>query len=67
MTRADELAATYGERFRPPADLRERAEQGRTFPPEPTAAGQGVVDSLGLAGSSSARLRAGDASRRTSP
>ncbi len=31
VTRADELAETYGERFRPPADLRERAEQGRTY------------------------------------
>jgi 3-hydroxyacyl-CoA dehydrogenase/enoyl-CoA hydratase/3-hydroxybutyryl-CoA epimerase len=32
VARADELAATYGERFRPTAYLRDLAEQGGSFP-----------------------------------
>jgi 3-hydroxyacyl-CoA dehydrogenase/enoyl-CoA hydratase/3-hydroxybutyryl-CoA epimerase len=32
VARADELAATYGERFRPTAYLRDLAERGETFP-----------------------------------
>ena len=31
VARADELADRYGERFRPPASLRERADRGETF------------------------------------
>jgi 3-hydroxyacyl-CoA dehydrogenase/enoyl-CoA hydratase/3-hydroxybutyryl-CoA epimerase len=32
VARADELAAAYGERFRPTARLREMAERGESFP-----------------------------------
>ena len=31
VARARELAAAYGDRFEPPADLVERAEQGRLY------------------------------------
>ncbi len=35
VARARELAATYGERFEPPASLVEKAERGETYSDEP--------------------------------
>ena len=36
MERARELAATYGDRFEPPASLVEKAERGETYADEQT-------------------------------
>ncbi|MEA2197713.1 MAG: 3-hydroxyacyl-CoA dehydrogenase / enoyl-CoA hydratase / 3-hydroxybutyryl-CoA epimerase [Solirubrobacteraceae bacterium] len=41
VARARELAATYGERFEPPASLVEKAERGETYSDEPTLVATG--------------------------